>query len=182
MLGLGTRSWRLVFPPALLVLLVDMILLDLLFVSLSGCKTGSGTQDQPLLDPVKVTDLRPGCYCEIDMTVPPLSPKGSIHSFNGTVQEVNQEEVVMVNVLEQSNIDYNTSKPRPLTARKRDLVHVPLTGVDTIWGRPPADSNTSVKPPPAAPGGLPPDPGAPPAPPAGPARFAAPPTAGGFNP
>jgi hypothetical protein len=72
------------------------------------------------------------------MVLPPLAPKDSVHTFNGTVQEVNHEEIVLVNALEQSNVDYGLStRQRPLTQVKREMVRVPLLGVAEIWAYPP---------------------------------------------
>jgi len=93
----------------------------------------------PLLESVKVSELRPGCYCEIEMVVPPLSPEGSFHCFKGTVKEISHDEIVLTDVLEGSCMEYGTtSSRRPFTQEKRDLVRVPLTGIDEIWALPPA--------------------------------------------
>ena len=104
-------------------------------------------QEGPL-ESVKVSELRPGCYCEIDMVVPPMAPEGSVHCLNGTVQEINHEEVVLVNVLEESKIDNGlaSTKRRPLTQQKRDLVHVPLMGVSEIWALPASKDGLAAKP------------------------------------
>ncbi len=105
------------------------------------------TETGPLLESVKVSELRPGCYCEIEMVVPPLSPQGSFHCFKGTVKEIGQDEVVLTDVLEESCIEYGTaSRGRPPTQEKRDVVRVPLTGVDEIWALPPAKSDATAKP------------------------------------
>jgi hypothetical protein len=81
------------------------------------------------------------------MIVPPVAPEGSGHHFNGTVKEVTREEVVMVNVLEQNNVDYGlSSKQRPLTRQRRDLVRVPLLGVDKIWAYPPGQGGAAAQP------------------------------------
>ena len=122
----------------------------LLLAAGSGCGAnpwGARKPEGQLLDPVKVSDLRPGCYCEIDMVVPPVSPDGSFDCFKGTVQEINHDEVVLTNVLEESCIDYGASSHRRQpTQQKRDLVRVPLTGVDTIWALPTAKVDTVAKP------------------------------------
>lgn len=135
----GNRS-----PLALFRLVVCLIL-----------AAGAGCGANPLglrgpqgpLESVKVTDLRPGSYCEIEMVVPPMSPEGSFHCFNGTVTEINHDEVVLANVLEQSNVEYGlNSRRRPLTQQKRELVRVPLQGVDEIWALPPAKGSAAAKP------------------------------------
>lgn len=105
----------------------------------------------PLLESVKVSELRPGGYCEIEMFVPPTSPDGSFHCFKGTVKEINHDEVVLSGVLEESCMEYgSTSQRQPPKQQKRDLVHVPLTGVAEIWAFPPKDdaaASPSAKPP-----------------------------------
>jgi hypothetical protein len=119
--------------------------------SLAGCllvTAGSGcglkppwshSQQGPLLETVKASELQPGCYCEIDMNVPPTAPEGSFDCYKGTVKEISRDEVVLTDVLEESCIDYGTtSHRRPPTQQKRDLVRVPLTGVNAIWALPPA--------------------------------------------
>jgi len=104
-------------------------------------------QEGPRLDPVKVSELRPGCYCEIDMVVPPTAPDGSFDCYKGTVKEISQDEVVLTNVLEESCIEYGAnSRRRAPTQQKRDLVRVPLTGVDSIWALPPAKDGAAPKP------------------------------------
>jgi hypothetical protein len=98
-----------------------------------------------LLESVKVSELRPGGYCEIEMVVPPTAPEGSFHCFKGTVQEINHDEVVLANVLEESRIEYSTnSSLRPPTQQKRAIVRVPLTGVDEIWALPPAKTESTA--------------------------------------
>jgi hypothetical protein len=104
-------------------------LLPLLLLPLAGCAE---------LRQVDVTDLRPGTYCEIEMTVPPNASEDSHHKYMGWVKEVNHDEVVLTGdgtdqkVMEQTNIDYN-GKAHAMTQRKHDLVHVPLAGVQEIW-------------------------------------------------
>ncbi len=106
-------------------------------------------QTGPLLESTNVKDLRPGCYCEIEMTLPPMASKDSFHCFKGTVKEINSDEVVLVDVREENYIEYGpNSHQRPPTQQKRDLVRVPLTGVDEIWALPTAKDNAQVKPPP----------------------------------
>jgi hypothetical protein len=97
-------------------------------------------QEGPRLDLVKPSDLQPGCYCEIEMVVPPTAPAESFDCFKGTVKEVNHDEVVLTNVLEESCIEYGTSSRQKVNQQKRDLVRVPLTGVDAIWALPPGKS------------------------------------------
>ncbi|MGO9108867.1 MAG: hypothetical protein ACLP9L_06505 [Thermoguttaceae bacterium] len=120
---------------------------------LSAAGSGCGAKspwfhgpEGPLLETVKVSELKPGCYCEIDMVVPPTAPEGSFDCYKGTVKEVNHDEVVLTNVLEESCIAYGTNAPRrPPTQQKRDLVRVPLTGVDAIWALPPAKDGAAAK-------------------------------------
>jgi hypothetical protein len=117
----------------------------------SGCgganPFGVRAQEGPLLEPVKVSELRPGCYCEIDMVVPPIAPNDSFDCFKGTVKEINHDEVVLTNAVEESCIDYGASSHRRQpTQQKRDMVRVPLTGIDTIWALPPAKDNVAMKP------------------------------------
>jgi hypothetical protein len=106
----------------------------------SGCGVQPSwfrNQEGPRLDPVSASELRPGCYCEIDMVVPPTAPDGSFDCYKGTVKEVNQDEVVLTNALQESCIEYGANaRRRAPTQQKRDLVRVPLTGVDTIWALP----------------------------------------------
>ena len=93
----------------------------------------------PSLEQVKVSDLRPGEYCEIDMFVSPMAPEGSFHRFKGTVREVSRddagrEEVVLVNAMEGNWTDYGSPTLRPqFSQQKRELVRVPMSGVDAIW-------------------------------------------------
>ena len=82
----------------------------------------------------KISELRPGAYCEIEMVVPPTSPEGSYQCYKGTVREVTQNDVVLTNVVEESQIDYSGSgRHREPTEKKHDVIHVPLTGIDEIW-------------------------------------------------
>jgi hypothetical protein len=122
----------------------------------SGCglkPPWSRSQQGPLLETVKVSELQPGCYCEIDMNVPPTAPEGSFDCYKGTVREINRDEVVLTDVLEESCIDYGTTPHRrPPTQQKRDLVRVPLTGVNAIWALPPAKDAKNLPPKPAPPG------------------------------
>jgi hypothetical protein len=179
----------------------------LLIAAGSGCGARApwSTAQEGLLEEVDVSELQPGGYCEIDMVVPPLAPEGSGHHFNGTVQEVTHEEIVLVNVLEQTNVDYAvSSRQRPLARKRRDLVRVPRLGIDKIWAYPPGKGAAGAKPPVASNVTLPsvgPQPppvtpavpapavqGSPPdlnrlaaPPPDAPARFDAPPQAGNFT-
>jgi len=118
------------------------------------------------LNRVSVTDLRPGCYCEIEMAVPPNAADGSQHCYMGWVKEVSHDEVVLTNVMEQTNIDYNGSgHRRDMTKQKHDIIHVPLTGVAEIWAEPPpkdkggapSGSTAGSASPPAVPSKLPSD-------------------------
>ena len=91
------------------------------------------------LYPTKASELRPGCYCEIEMILPPNTVEGSSHCYKGVVQSITSDEIVLVNVSEISQIDYSSNghhhKP---TEEKRDLVRVPLTGINVIYAfRPP---------------------------------------------
>ncbi len=139
MFPLGKRSPQTLFPLAACLLLA------------AGPGCGGNAlwlrgQDGPL-EQVQAAELRPGCYCEIEMVVPPMAPEGSLHCFNGTVKEINDDEIVLAGVLEQSNIDYGLkSRKRPLTQQKRDLVHVPLLGVREIWALPPGKGSAAAKP------------------------------------
>ena len=73
----------------------------------------------PLLDEVKASDLRPGCYCEIDMVLPPGSPEDSFHCYKGTVKEVNANEVVLTDALEVGCNEYGpAARQRPPTQEK----------------------------------------------------------------
>jgi len=122
----------------------------LLVAAGSGCGVNpfrARAPEGPLLDPVKVSDLRPGCYCEIDMVVPPVGTNESFDCFKGTVKEINHDEIVLTNALEETCIDYGAnSRPRQPTQQKRDIVSVPLTGIDTIWAFPPAKNDPVMKP------------------------------------
>jgi hypothetical protein len=137
----GNRSLQAVFPLAACLLLAAG----------SGCGARPlwfRGKEGPLLEQVKASELRPGCYCEIEMVVPPASPDGSSHCFKGTVQEVNHDEVVLSDVLEESCVEYGmSSHRRPPTQQKRDVVRVPLLGVDTIWALPPTKEDAAAKPP-----------------------------------
>ncbi len=140
MLPLGNRSHEAIF-----------CLAGCLFLAAgSGCGINppwAHTQQGPLLETVKVSDLQPGCYCEIDMVVPPTAPEGSFDCYKGTVKETNHDEIVLTEVVEESCIDYNnSSRRRPPTQQKRDLVRVPLTGVDAIWALPTAKDAKNVTP------------------------------------
>ncbi len=125
----------------------------LLVAAASGCglkSPWSRSQQGPLLETVKAAELQPGCYCEIDMNVPPTAPEGSFDCYKGTVKEINHDEVVLTDAVEQSCIEYGTtSRPRPPTQQKRDLVRVPLTGVNAIWALPPAKDAKNLSPKPA---------------------------------
>ena len=148
MLAAGAESPQFFFALA-------AVLLPSALAGCSGNPLGLGVASGPL-ELVKVTDLQPGSYCEIEMVVPPLAPEGSLHCFNGTVQEVNRDEVVLVKVLEQCNVDYGlNSRRRPLTQQKRDLVHVPLLGVHEIWALPPGKGSPVAKPSASPPAGHP---------------------------
>ena len=57
-----------------------------------------------MLESVKVSELRPGDYCEIEMVVPPMASEDSFHCFKGTVKEIHPDEIVLTNVLEESCI------------------------------------------------------------------------------
>ena len=119
----------------------------LLLAAGSGCgwrPPWSHVETGPLLESVKVSELRPGCYCEIEMVIPPTASEGSFDCYKGTVKEVNHDEVVLTDVVEESCIEYGTtSRHRPPTQDKRELVHVPLTGVDEIWALPPAKGDAT---------------------------------------
>ena len=76
----------------------------------------------------------------------------SFHCYKGTVKEINHDEVVLTDVVEESYIEYGTDSQRsPPVQQKREEVHVPLMGVDTIWALPPskdgAGPGRSTKPP-----------------------------------
>ena len=116
-----------------------------------------GETPGPLLESVKVSELRPGGYCEIEMFVPPTSPDGSFHCFKGNVKEINHDEVVLSDVLEVSYMEYGIEL-RTATAhqQKRALVHVPLAGVQrsgpfrrprTMRPRAPPRSRRRIRPP-----------------------------------
>ncbi len=120
----------------------------LLLAAVAGCGGGPPWfrgQEGPLLDPVKVSELRPGCYCEIDMVVPPTASDGSFDCFKGTVKEITHDEVVLTSVVEERCVHYGANPhPHPLMQRNRDLVRVPLTGVETIWALPPGKDNAAA--------------------------------------
>ena len=106
----------------------------------------------PLLESVKVSELRPGHYCEIYMVVPPTASEDSFQCYKGTVKEINHDEVVLTDVLEESCIEYGTGAQRsPPVQQKHEEVHVPLMGVDTILALPPSKDDAgpgrSTKPP-----------------------------------
>ena len=129
-------------PPAVFCLATCLLLA-------AGCERPPWSRGEtgPLLESTKVSELRPGGYCEIEMVVPPTAPEGSFHCFKGTVKEINHDEVVLTNVLEESCIDYGTtSNRRPPTQTKRDEVHVPLMGVEEIWALPPGKSDAAASP------------------------------------
>ena len=134
------------FPPT-----VSLVTACLLWAAGAGCGTRppwSHAESGPLLEPVKVSDLRPGSYCEIEMVVPPTSPEGSFHCYKGSVKETSGSEVVLTDVLEEGCNEYGpSSQQRPPTQQKHSLVRVPLTGVDTIWAFPPPKTDAAVKPP-----------------------------------
>jgi len=148
-------------------------------LAITGCLPGTLLHGDPSRDiyPTNASDLRPGSYCEIEMNVPLTATKDSSHCYKGTIKEVTREEVVLTDVLEETQIDLGTSgSSRPPSQTKHDLVHVYLTGVKEIWAlRPPkgdaAHPAGSATAPPAA-AKLPSD-GAHPTLPAGdePARF-----------
>jgi len=122
----------------------------LLLAAGSGCGTKSlwfRGEGSPLLEKVNVSELRPGCYCEIEMVVPPTAPEGSFHCYKGTVQEINHDEVVLADLLEEICLEYGTTAHRRTpTQQKRKVVRVPLTGVDAIWALPPAKSDATANP------------------------------------
>jgi len=81
------------------------------------------------------------------MVVPPTAPDDSFDCFKGTVKEINHDEIVLTNVVEESCIDYGgSSHRRQPTQQKRDMVHVPLTGIDTIWAFPPTKDDAAMRP------------------------------------
>ena len=120
----------------------------LLLVAGSGCSTKPlwfRSEGKPLLEMVKVSELRPGCYCEIEMVVPPTAPEGSFHCYKGTVREINHDEVVLTDLLEETCLEYGAAAHRRSpTQQKREIVRVPLTGVDTIWALPPAKNDATA--------------------------------------
>ena len=82
------------------------------------------------------------------MKVPPTAVDGSFDCFKGIVKEINRDEVVLTEVVEERCIKYGTAaQPRSLMQQQRDLVHVPLTGVDlnSIWALPPAKDAAAAK-------------------------------------
>ena len=100
-------------------------LLPLLLLPLAGCAE---------LQRVDITELHPGSYCEIEMVVPPNAADDSHHCYMGTVQEITHDEVVLTEVLETTNIDYNGSgRRRAPTEQKHKVVRVPLTGIVEVW-------------------------------------------------
>ena len=123
----------------------------LLLIAGSGCGVNapwSHRETGPLLESANISDLRPGRYCEIEMVVPPMSSRDSFHCFKGTIKEIDHDEIVLTDVLEENCIEYGAaSRQPPPTQEKRDLVHVPLTGVDEIWALPPAKDEATSKPP-----------------------------------
>ena len=139
MLPPGNRSQKMIFRLAACLLLA----------AAAGCGGGPPWfrgQEGPLLDPVKVSELRPGCYCEIDMVVPPTASDGSFDCFKGTVKEITHDEVVLTSVVEERCVHYGANPhPHPLMQRNRDLVRVPLTGVETIWALPPGKDNAAAE-------------------------------------
>ena len=120
----------------------------LLLVAGSGCSAKPlwfRSEGKPLLERVNVSELRPGCYCEIEMVVPPTAPEGSFHCYKGTIQEINHDEVVLADLLEESCLEYGTTTHRRSpTQQKREVVRVPLTGVDAIWALPPAKNDATA--------------------------------------
>ena len=82
---------------------VRIALLPLLLLPLAGCAE---------LHRVDINELHPGSYCEIEMVVPPNAADDSHHCYMGTVQEITHDEVVLTEVLETTNIDYNGSGRR----------------------------------------------------------------------
>jgi hypothetical protein len=102
----------------------------------------------PLLETVKLSELKPGAYCEIDMVVPPTALQGSFDCYKGTVKEVTHDEVVLTDAEEDRCIEYaNNANRRPPTQQNRDLVRVPIGGVDAIWALPPSKESVAPKPP-----------------------------------
>ena len=147
-------SWyfpQTMFPPSLRSpQAVFRLAAYLLLAAGSGCGSTflwfRGQQEGPL-HPVKVSELRPGGYCEIDMVLPPSAVDGSFDCFKGTVKEINHDEVVLTDVLEEKCVEFGaTSQRRPLMQKNRDLVRVPLTGVDTIWALPPPKDDGTAGP------------------------------------
>jgi hypothetical protein len=123
----------------------------LLLAAGSGCgltPPWSRVEEGPWLESVKVSELQPGCYCEIEMVVPLTALRGSFDCFKGTVKEINHDEIVLTDAVEASCIEYaTTSQRRPPTQQKRDLVRVPRGGIDQIFAVRPAKENSAEKPP-----------------------------------
>jgi hypothetical protein len=98
-------------------------LLPLLLLPLVGCAE---------LHKVEISELKPGAYCELDMVVPPNAGDESKHRYMGTVQEITHEEVVLTEVLETTNIDYNGHR-HSASESKHKIVRVPISNVVEIW-------------------------------------------------
>jgi len=110
----------------------------LLLAVVSGCGGQSRwvheKEETESLDPIKISELRPKRYCEIEMTVPPKSAEGSSQCYKGTVGEVTHDEVILKDVVEVSQVEYGVPRVvQPPIVKKHDTVHVPLTGVTEIW-------------------------------------------------
>jgi hypothetical protein len=118
-----------------------------LLLMAAGCGSGmlwQRSDPSRTLDSTKVSELRPGSYCEIEMVVPLTAPQGSFQCYKGTVKEITHEEVVLTDAVEESQIDYGGSgRHREPTQKKHDLVRVPLTGVNEIWALHPSKDGAS---------------------------------------
>jgi hypothetical protein len=111
-----------------------------LLMIVAGCVWQRPDPDHDLYS-AKVSELQPGAYCEIEMNVPPTSPENSSHCYKGTVKELTSEEIVLKDVLEETQIDYaGSNRHREPAQEKHAEVRVPLTGVFEIWALRPKDT------------------------------------------
>ena len=78
------------------------------------------------------SNLRPGAFCRIEMRLPPSASYSSYQRYAGTIHEVTDEEIVLVQATEDSKVEYGSAHRRSPSSQARDAIRVPIAGIASI--------------------------------------------------
>jgi hypothetical protein len=102
-------------------------------ISIAGCTTPNVVSNTDSMNKAQnQTEIRPGAYCRIDMSVPKGSSQPYLR-YAGRVLEVTDDELVMANAIEESRID--DGKPMRQSVpylTNRGTMHIPRGEIAAI--------------------------------------------------